>query len=71
MVKGEGHTMNNLEQDLVYKAWRNSEAYQVPMTVEGEEAAMNRYYSFKKGWEYAKFHTDQGHIDMKHYLENL
>jgi len=62
---------NKLKQDLVYDAWRNSEAYQVPMTKEGEEAAMNRYYSFKKGWEYAKFHTDQGHIDMKHYLENL
>ncbi len=63
--------MNKLEQGLVYEAWRNSEAYQVPVTIEGEQAAEKRYYSFKKGWEYAKFHEKHKHIDMKHYLENL
>jgi ribosomal protein S21 len=42
------------EEDLIYRAWRDSESYQVPMTKEGEEKAQARFYAFKKGWAYAK-----------------
>jgi len=59
-----------LEQDLVYEAWRNSEAYQVPMTELGQKIAEQRYYGFQKGWEYAKFYEKHKHVDMKSFLEN-
>jgi len=59
-----------LEQDLVYEAWRNSEAYQVPMTELGQTQAEQRYYGFQRGWEYAKFYEKHKHIDMKSFLEN-
>jgi len=36
-----------------YLAWRESEAYQVPMTEEGEEEAQKRWYNFRKGWNAA------------------
>ena len=60
----------NLEQDLVYEAWRNSEAYQVPVTELGQKIAEQRFYGFQKGWEYAKFYEKHKHIDMKSFLEN-
>ena len=36
-----------------YLAWRESEAYQVPMTEEGEEKAQLRWLNFRKGWDAA------------------
>jgi hypothetical protein len=61
---------NRIEQqknndELIYMAWRESESYQVPMTDNGAELADQRFYGFKKGWEYAKFHTENGHVYMK------
>jgi hypothetical protein len=35
------------------------------MTDNGAELADQRFYGFKKGWEYAKFHTENGHVYMK------
>jgi hypothetical protein len=58
------------EEDLIYRAWRDSESYQVPMTKEGEEKAQARFYAFKKGWAYAKFHTKHNEIYMKDYCEH-
>lgn len=60
----------NLSEQLIYNAWRDAEAYQVPMTVEGEKLAQARYYAFKRGWEYAEFYAKHGHIFMKDHLEN-
>ncbi len=58
------------EEDLIYLAWRDSESYQVPMTKEGEEKAQARLYAFRKGWNYAKFHTKHNDIYMKDYYEH-
>ena len=58
------------KEQLVHRAWRDSEAYQVPMTEEGEKLAQARYHTFKRGWEYAKFHTRHDNIFMKSYLEH-
>ncbi len=58
------------EEDLIYRAWRDSESYQVPMTREGEEKAQARFYAFKKGWAYAKFHTKHNDVFMKDYYEH-
>jgi hypothetical protein len=57
------------EEDLIYQAWRDSEAYQIPMTAEGERLAGIRWYAFKKGWAYAKFHTKTNDVYMKDYYE--
>jgi len=38
----------------VYSAWRESEAYAVPMTEAGEKLADQRWYGFQKGWLKAK-----------------
>ena len=41
----------NKENDMhIYSAWRKHEAYQVPVTEEGEYKAMQRFESFKAGW---------------------
>jgi hypothetical protein len=37
--------------DEMYYAWRESEAYQVPMTQEGVDRANLRWKSFQKGWQ--------------------
>ena len=39
--------MNDQEQ-LIHDAWRDSEAYAVPMTEEGEKLATMRWYSFNR-----------------------
>lgn len=56
-------------EQLIHTAWRDSEAYQVPMTEEGEKLAQARFYGFKRGWEYAQFYAKHGHIFMKDYQE--
>jgi len=58
------------EDELIYNAWRDSEAYQVPMTEEGMRLAGMRFESFRKGWEYHKFYLEQGDVYMKDYLEH-
>jgi hypothetical protein len=60
----------NQGEKLIYEAWRNSEAYQVPMTELGQKIAEQRYYAFIKGWEYAMFYKKHNHVDMKSFLEN-
>jgi hypothetical protein len=57
------------EGKMIYQAWRNAEAYQVPMTEEGVRLADSRYYGFCKGWAYAQFYAKHGHTDMKEYNE--
>jgi hypothetical protein len=59
----------NTSSDLIYSAWRDSEAYQIPMTDEGAKLADQRYSGFKQGWAYAKFHTQTNDIYMKDYIE--
>lgn len=59
----------NEQDQLIYDAWRDSEAYAVPMTEEGEKLAKMRWYGFKKGWEYAQFYAKMGNIYMKDYDE--
>lgn len=61
--------MESEQERLIYNAWRDSEAYQVPMTEEGERLAQQRYYGFKKGWEYAQFFAKHGTIYKKDYDE--
>lgn len=39
----------NIEQEC-YNAWRRSEGYAVPMTLEGVQRATERYIEFKKGY---------------------
>jgi hypothetical protein len=39
------------EDDLIYRAWREAESYQVPMTTEGQQLADRRFYAFTKGWK--------------------
>lgn len=52
-------------EETIYRAWRDAEAYQVPMTVEGEKLAQMRFFAFKRGWEYAQFYAKTGHIFKK------
>jgi len=58
------------ENELIYNAWRDSEAYQVPMTEEGVIRADMRLRTFRKGWEYHKFYSEHGDVYMKDYLEH-
>lgn len=59
-----------VENELIYTAWRDSESYQVPMTDEGIKLADMRFRAFKRGWEYAKFHTKHNDVFMKDYYEH-
>ncbi len=61
--------MNEQEQ-LIHDAWRDSEAYAVPMTEEGMRLAGIRFEAFRKGWEYHKFYLEHGDVFMKDYLEH-
>jgi len=60
--------MNEQEQ-LIHDAWRDSEAYAVPMTEEGEKLTLMRWHGFKRGWKYAEFYAKTGSIYMKDYDE--
>jgi len=57
------------DDKLIHEAFRNAEAYQIPMTDQGMKLADARYYGFRKGWAYAKFYTEHGHTDMKEHNE--
>jgi hypothetical protein len=59
----------NDNDELIYRAWRDSESYQIPVTEEGQKLADIRYRAFKKGWAYAQFYAKHGDIYMKDYLE--
>jgi len=37
-------------EQKIYDAWREHEAYAVPVTEEGERKAARRWESFKAGW---------------------
>jgi hypothetical protein len=56
-------------EQLIYDAWRDSEAYGVPMSEEGGKLAQNRFRSFRLGWEYHQFYLKHGDVYMKDYLE--
>jgi hypothetical protein len=56
-------------EQLIYDAWRDSEAYGIPMTEEGEKLAEIRLRSFRRGWEYHRFYLQHGDVYMKDYLE--
>jgi len=58
------------DENLIYRAWRDSEAYSVPMTEEGERLAERRFYAFRKGWEYAQFYAEHGNVEMKSHIES-
>ena len=58
------------DNSVIYTAWRDSEAYQVPMTEEGQRLADIRYAAFRKGWAYHKFYLEHGEVYMKDYLEH-
>ena len=58
------------EDEIIYAAWRESEAYAIPMTKEGERKAEQRWYAFKKGWQYAMFYNIHKHVDMDNILVN-
>ena len=59
------HTKN--DDDLIYRAWRDAEAYAVPMTEKQQEYAAERFQSFKQGWIYAKFHTEHNEVQMRDF----
>jgi len=54
---------------ILYDAWRDSEAYQVPMTEEGDKLAGQRFRGFKLGWLYAQFYALKGNIYMKDSMD--
>ena len=39
------------------------------MTAEGEKLCQQRFWGFKKGWAYAKFHTKTNDVYMKDYYD--
>jgi hypothetical protein len=49
-----GRHLQPTEVNEIYHAWRESEAYAVPMTEHGEELANHRWHGFKKGYEFAE-----------------
>ena len=57
------------EEQLIYDAWRDSEAYGIPMTEEGAKLAEIRLRSFRRGWIYHQFYLEHGDVYMKDYLE--
>lgn len=63
--------MNTSNDDVVFMAWRDSEAYAVPMTEEGEKKALARFNAFKRGWEYCEFFKSNGHPYKKDHDEYL
>jgi hypothetical protein len=62
--------LNNEADRLIYSAWRDSESYAVPATEEGQRLADQRFYGFRLGWIYAKFHSETGDIYRKDYIES-
>lgn len=69
MMKIEQEKAQEDNEKLIYDAWRDSEAYGVPMTEEGAKLAQNRFRSFRLGWEYHRFYLKHGNVYMKDYLE--
>lgn len=61
--------MNESLEQIIYDAWRDSEAYQVPMTEEGAKLAEIRFYIFKLGWKYCEFYAKRGHVYIKDHEE--
>jgi hypothetical protein len=57
------------EEQVIYDAWRDSEAYGIPMTEEGAKLAEIRLRTFRRGWKYHQFYLEHGHVYMKDYLE--
>ena len=55
------------DDDLIYHAWRDAEAYGVPMTKEGQDLANMRFQAFKQGWIYAKFHSEHNEVHMRDF----
>jgi hypothetical protein len=69
MMKIEQEKSQEDNEQLIYDAWRDSEAYGIPMTEEGGKLAQNRFRSFRQGWEYHQFYLEHGDVYMKDYLE--
>ena len=57
------------DEKVIHSAFRDAEAYQIPMTDQGLKLADARYYGFRKGWAYAQFYATYGHTDMKDFME--
>lgn len=59
-----------IDDTKCYNAWRRREAYMVPMTKDGIQAASERYEEFKKGYyaglNAAAFELEQLHRKEKH-----
>ena len=69
MMKIEQEKAQEDNEQLIYDAWRDSEAYGIPMTEEGGKLAEIRLRSFRRGWEYHRFYLQHGNVYMKDYLE--
>ena len=69
MMKIEQEKSQENNEQLIYNAWRDSEAYGIPMTEEGGKLAEIRFRSFRRGWEYHRFYLEHGDVYMKDYLE--
>ena len=69
MMKSEQEKAQEDNEQLIYDAWRDSEAYGVPMTEEGAKLAESRFRTFRLGWEYHRFYLKHGDVYMKDYLE--
>ena len=69
MMKIEHEKAQEDNEQLIYDAWRDSEAYGIPMTEEGGKLAEIRLRSFRRGWEYHRFYLKHGDVYMKDYLE--
>jgi hypothetical protein len=69
IMESEQEKAQENNEQLIYDAWRDSEAYGIPMTEEGGRLAEIRLRSFRRGWEYHRFYLKHGDVYMKDYLE--
>jgi hypothetical protein len=69
MMESEQEKAQEDNEQLIYDAWLDSEAYGVPMTEEGGRLAEIRLRTFRLGWEYHRFYLKHGDVYMKDYLE--
>jgi hypothetical protein len=69
MMESEQEKAQENNEQVIYDAWLDSEAYGVPMTEEGAKLAESRFRTFRLGWEYHRFYLKHGDVYMKDYLE--
>ena len=66
----KGLTKDELEEaQRIHSAWRDAEAYAVPVTEAGMEKADERRLAFQQGWRYAMFYAKHGTVYKRKFEE--